>query len=718
MKINDEGVTPELSPEDDELAGVLESYLTDLEAGRATDLSQLTAEHPAIAERLRSCLSSLHLVEQTVGHSVLPPFHGAADSKRLGDFRIVREIGRGGMGIVYEAEQISLQRRVALKVLPFGLTTDARQLQRFQHEAQAAAQLHHTNIVPVYVVGCENGVHFYVMQYIEGQTVAELIAQLRREQPKTDSPLRSPGKVAQLGIEAALAMDHAHAVGVIHRDIKPANLLIDNSGKLCITDFGLARIRTESGLTATGNVIGTLRYMSPEQALAKHGVVDHRVDIYALGVTLYELLTLEPVFAGQDREELLRQIAFDEPVPPRRLNPAVPADLETIVLKAMAKLPEERYATAHELAEDLRRFQENRPIQARRPTLLERAAKWSRRYRPLVASAIAVLLVAAVSLAITTILIAREQARTKAAYDAEVAQRARFEKSFRQARQAVDFLSQISEEELADNPELREVRRRLLETALDYYQEFIELAGDEPAIQAELAASHLRVANILNEIGREDEALASFEKAQRIQEFLERSNPAAVVPKPEPLFAPFSGRPRPVSQQRLLTQKSVQEELQLTSDQVQKINQLAEKRPPANFGKHMRFPGPPRSDDALALDQLVADVLKPEQKHRLQQIAMQQLGTFAMGDPQIARGLGLTPEQTDRIRTLRDELRGPAGKAADAPRAERSINDKIMETLTDEQKTKWKEMLGEPFQGEIRLEPPPPPRGPGRPPRR
>ena len=193
--------------------------------------------------------------------------------------------------------------------------------------------------------------------------------------------------VARLALQAAEALEHAHARGILHRDIKPANLLLDAEGQLWVTDFGLAQVQGDDRLTLTGDLLGTLRYMSPEQALGRRVVIDHRTDVYSLGVTLYELLTLRPAFDGRDRAEILRRIADEEPPPLRKLNPAVPADLETIVLKAMAKEPASRYATAQDLADDLRRFLEDRPIRARRPGLLDRAAKWSRRHRSVVTTA-------------------------------------------------------------------------------------------------------------------------------------------------------------------------------------------------------------------------------------------------------------------------------------------------------------------------------------------
>jgi tetratricopeptide (TPR) repeat protein len=206
--------------------------------------------------------------------------------------------------------------------------------------------------------------------------------------------------VANLGVQAAEALEHAHQLGVVHRDIKPANLLVDVRGNVWITDFGLALCQSQAGLTMSGDLVGTLRYMSPEQALGKRVTIDHRTDVYSLGATLYELLTLEPALPGTDRRELLRQIAFEEPCPLQRLNPAIPRELETVVLKAMAKNPEDRYATAQELADDFRRFLEDKPIRARRPTLVQRVRKWAHRHPGVVATATAsLLLVSVISLA-------------------------------------------------------------------------------------------------------------------------------------------------------------------------------------------------------------------------------------------------------------------------------------------------------------------------------
>jgi serine/threonine protein kinase/WD40 repeat protein len=404
----------------------LEEYTAELEAGRTPCREDYLSRMPEIAEILIECFDALEFVR-----GVAPQWKTAAvdlaspcPATPLGDFSLVREIGRGGMGVVYEAVQLSLGRRVALKVLPFAATLDARQLQRFHNEARAAAQLHHTHIVPVYGIGAERGVHYYAMQFIEGKSLAALILELRAASgmiapPAADERLnattdytRGPGDnsrastsqglpqsthrsvltsnlirtMAELGVQAAEALDHAHQFGVVHRDVKPANLLLDGREQLWVTDFGLAQVQSDARLTVTGDVVGTLRYMSPEQALARRGVVDHRTDVYSLGATLYELLTLEPPFAGQDRQELLRQIAEDEPAALRRRNRAIPIELQTIVLKAMAKNPADRYGTAQELADDLRRFLEDKPIRARRPNLVQRAVKLARRHKPLVVS--------------------------------------------------------------------------------------------------------------------------------------------------------------------------------------------------------------------------------------------------------------------------------------------------------------------------------------------
>jgi len=434
------------------LADLVAEITDRLHASQPVSLADYVERYPEFAERLQTLLPSLELLHSlgsSTGADSAPGRDAEPHPGTLGDFRILREIGRGGMGVVYEAEQVSLNRRVALKVLPLAGAMDSRQLQRFKIEAQAAAQLHHTNIVPVHYVGCERGVHFYAMQFIEGESLAAVIAALKNTHHKvtkdteetqayappslcppclcgessgsppstavalttdySSKPHEYYRRVAELGIQAAEALDFAHEHGVIHRDVKPANLLVEagtplapvgergggEGVRLWVTDFGLAQVQGDARMTMTGDLVGTLRYMSPEQALAKRVVVDHRTDVYSLGATLYELLTLEPAFAGTDRQELLRQIAFEEPRPPRRVKRTIPAELETIVLKALEKNPADRYATAKEMAEDLRRFVMDEPIRAKRPGMVQRLRKWGRRHRAGVTAAALCLFVVA-----------------------------------------------------------------------------------------------------------------------------------------------------------------------------------------------------------------------------------------------------------------------------------------------------------------------------------
>ena len=335
----------------DVVAGLVEEFCGRVEAGESIDPASFAAEYPEHAGALLEVLPAAAAMAALgdAGSASASSFDGEGipGAGMLGDFRISREIGRGGMGIVYEAEQASLGRRVALKVLPRHAARDAKQLARFQVEAHAVASLNHPNIVPIFAVGRDRGVPYYAMQLIEGQSLAQVIRERREQSTRAGDggPEWGPGQVARLGLQAAEALAHAHAMGVLHRDIKPANMLVDSRNHLWIVDFGLARIHADSDLTLSGDVLGTLRYMSPEQAQAR-GVIDERSDVYSLGATLYELLLLRPAFEGRRREHLLRQVVGDEPIPPRKIAPGIPRDLETIILNTMAKEPGQRYESA------------------------------------------------------------------------------------------------------------------------------------------------------------------------------------------------------------------------------------------------------------------------------------------------------------------------------------------------------------------------------------
>jgi serine/threonine protein kinase/tetratricopeptide (TPR) repeat protein len=576
---------------------ILENYLAELERGRPPNSEQLIAQHPEFADVLRSYLDKLDVLHRaatglrTPAEPVVPPGSSSSEDRgRLGDFRILREIGRGGMGVVYEAEQVSLDRRVALKVLPFAAALDGKQLLRFKNEAQAAAHLHHTHIVPVYAVGCERGVHYYAMQFIEGQTLAAMIAELRRlaglppargaishgSQAATDGqqtvaylPLLRPAEelplivskekpaetvleprpavltrrtgkntaffetVARLGEQGAEALEHAHRQGVIHRDIKPANLLVDAPDHLWVTDFGLARCQqSEGGLTGTGDLVGTLRYMSPEQALAKPYLIDHRTDIYSLGVTLYELLTLEPAYGGRDRQEVLRQIAFEEPRPPRRLNPAIPIELETVVLKAMAKEPAARYGTAQELADDLRRFLDKKPIQARRPTLMERFRKWAQRHRPVVLTVLLLLVLAVPVQGVSTFLIWREKTHTQEAFAKATLQEAeaksqseRAEANFRDLVTAAREVMALMQDGRWERLTQKQIRTQMADKLLTFFKRIREQGSDGPATRYERAWAHLLTANICRVHNRNAEATRNYEMAVDLFEMLVHESP-------------------------------------------------------------------------------------------------------------------------------------------------------------------------------------------------
>jgi WD40 repeat protein/serine/threonine protein kinase len=477
-------------PADHALADRVAELADRIEAGEPVDLDVLRQVDPEVADRLLGLLPALDLLAR-LGRSdssgrlasigSLPPDDSGEGIGRLGEFILLRQIARGGMGVVFEARQQGIGRRVALKILPAVAALDPQQLRRFEVEVRAAGTLHHEHIVPVYSVGCDAGVHYYAMQLIEGRSLAQLITELRRSVPGApelaetraegevdddsadgrdtlpDGPDLAPTQldpsvlgpshasfVARLGVQAAEALEHAHREEVVHRDIKPGNLLLDDDGRLWVADFGLARLQGDSSLTAPGVLVGTYRYMSPEQATASRRVpVDHRTDIYSLGATLYELLTLRLAFDDADGRVVLRRIIEDLPPSIRRLNPAVPIDLETVVSKAMARDPDDRYATAAELADDLRRFLEGRTVLARRPSPLDLAARWAYRHRLGVASAVVMLGLLTAALGVAVVLIAREQSRTaealaevKASRNDLIVARIRADEAARRARES------------------------------------------------------------------------------------------------------------------------------------------------------------------------------------------------------------------------------------------------------------------------------------------
>ncbi|MFO0951462.1 MAG: serine/threonine-protein kinase [Isosphaeraceae bacterium] len=447
----------------------------------------------------------------------------------LGGFRVIREVGRGGMGVVYEAEQTALGRRVALKVLPPAASLDPRHRHRFEIEAQAAALLHHENIVSVLAFGSDHGVDFFAMPFIDGCSLSELIRDRRGRGPleveaaPTLAPCIPAGGLdylraaARLGLQAAEALDHAHSVGVIHRDVKPSNLLVDTRGHLWVTDFGLARIgEGDAALTRTGDILGTLRYMSPELLRGDRPGASPRSDVYALGATLYELLTLRPAFAGQDREELLRKVLQDEPVPPRRLNPQIPRDLETVVRKAMAKEPSSRYASAAEMAGDLRRFLDDRPVLARRPGPVERLARWSRRRRAVVVTAVSGLMC---TLSVSTALLWSAKRQTDEALRLEQKARGQQALAFHLSLGTVDQIirAQGDPRQVSQSPGV----------ALGFYDRIVRaFAGDE-AMQ-EVVAIALRSSGHLRLTQGQPAGHSNYRRSIKVYETIASRHPERV----------------------------------------------------------------------------------------------------------------------------------------------------------------------------------------------
>jgi serine/threonine protein kinase/Flp pilus assembly protein TadD len=522
--------------DDSRVVAALERYLRELEAGRRPDRAKFLSAHGELAEVLEPCLDGVDFLarlapgpEPIAWSAPGIPVQGVLEPEPLlGDFRILREVGRGGMGIVYEAEQISLGRRVALKVLPLAASLDPRQLLRFHTEAQAAAHLHHPHIVPVHAVGNARGIPYYAMQFIEGDSLAQIIVRLRADAERASaiesdrldgSATRRRERelcrfVARVGVQTARALEHAHALGVLHRDVKPANLLADETGHVWVTDFGLARVQGDAGVTLTGDLVGTIRYMSPEQVLGHRGIVDHRADVYSLGATLYELATLRPVFGGGDRHELLRRVEAEEPVAPRRIDPALPRDLETIILKALAKEPERRYASAHELADDLERFLRDEPIRARRPSTLERAARWGRRHRTAVATVSLGLALGTVVLAVSTIRIWEEKRKAVLAYHNEEAQRYRAQANVELAMQALEHLSlRVAERRSRHDPVFEREDREVLKLALEFYEEFSRQNDAQPRLRWLTALAQGRVAEIHAGLNQPRAAVDAYARA-------------------------------------------------------------------------------------------------------------------------------------------------------------------------------------------------------------
>lgn len=640
--------------------------------GESPSIDDYADEHPDLADEIRDLFPSIQMMEKLSRHehedrsgTGRDPYADVTMPKTLGDFDILREIGRGGMGIVYEAMQKSLKRRVALKVLGPGVADSPKQLRRFQREAEAAARLHHSNIVPVYGISEDQGLHFFAMQYIDGVPLSEAIRSLEtpasvtrvisssstqeaepteishaprrftpdraafsllsgrlRTRPSSSQldknvstsrthidsdsssmPNESPQRVhvlnedassphvvvtsddddfevetgdstsvassavhtsmdrtywqtvARIVADIADAMSYAHRHGVLHRDVKPSNILLDETGVVWVTDFGLAKHEDHDGVTNTGDIVGTLRYMAPEQF---SGDTDSRSDIYSLGLTLYELLTLTPAYTEVRHGPLIQQKTTTPPPPPRSINSSIPRDLETICLKACASDPHDRYQTAGALADDLQRFFDDLPIQARRISATERLWRWTRR-NPMVAGLSGLTITLLVAVAVVSsigryqtgqALAQVESEKTRAVDLAAEADTERNRAESEQARaesertraegnlqravrafeQIIDNISsrglpQSTEVEIEGEPALpeeetvlTEADAELLETLLVFFDEFAE--QNTADLKPDVAEANRRVGDIHDRLRRPDRAKIAYEKAISIYETL------------------------------------------------------------------------------------------------------------------------------------------------------------------------------------------------------
>ncbi|QJW99992.1 serine/threonine-protein kinase [Frigoriglobus tundricola] len=729
-------------PSDDpRVLALVKEYQAEWEAGRRPDRGAYLSRHPELAPLLGVYLDSIDMLRSGVqalsgpGPRAQRLETGLRRGDRLGEFELVREIGRGGMGVVYEARQPALNRRVAVKVLPAAFAADRTRLQRFTVEAQAAAAVAHPHIVAVYAVGEDRGVHYYAMRLVDGVSLDTLAAgastappaplgETRSYAPAAD-PSDGPGRgyavpvpgpagaavaplvalsksdrgayyreIARLGSQVARALDHAHQCGVVHRDVKPANLLLDTHGHVWVTDFGLAQLVDGPAVTHTGGAVGTLRYMSPEQAAGDRRRLDHRTDVYSLAATVYELATGRPAFPAEEPAVLLRQITNDDPAPPSAGDPAFPRDFETVLLKALQKEPRDRYATARELADDLDRFLAGRPVLARRPSVWDRSKRWAGRHPATVATGLVSLVVVVIASSVATVLVAGEQAETRRTFsalqtarqeadkharaeeqartEADAAARAEHERAneanrrFLHAKELGDLVLRISEEEMGTAGPLQGPRRRLLLAALENSRQLLAGGHTDPKVRADLTRVVARVESLLADQDLRWEAHSAF----------------------------------------LMKDPQVRAELKLTPDQVRQVDQAfpapPEKGPgkgPPDKGSGKPPPdrGPPRFfDPNMDVKIELIRSLTAQQRVRLHQISLQIRLPWVFNDPEVLEPLKLYPLRQQIRQILADEpwKKQPPGGDKDA-RAR--VVERIVELFTPEQKAAWEEFIGKPF---------------------
>ncbi|WP_413433130.1 protein kinase domain-containing protein [Crateriforma spongiae] len=589
---------PEEATEHSRVEALAAEFAEKLRDGENPSLDDYVARNPDCGPELRELLLTILAMEELKNQNspdAPPTMFGPVGIKQLGDLRIVREIGRGGMGIVYEAVQESLGRTVAVKVLPKGRLENEQALARFQREARTAASLHHTNIVPVLGVGVDDGYYYYVMQLVRGVGLDEVIDDLRADtapSSQTDSPtvsltsvahrliqrseeastlcvaqqdaageadgsacnagysIPSAGRprrsdraywqsVAWIAHRVATALQYAHDQGILHRDIKPSNLLVDSHGDVSVADFGLAKSTDQAGISRPGDVVGTLRYMAPEQLA---GAADNRSDVYSLGVTLYELATLRPFYDEAELAKTLTHGGGLKPARPSEIRPDLPRDLGTIIVKAMDVEPAKRYQTAAEMSEDLRRFCEDRPILAKRTSVFEHFWRWSRR-NPAVATLgiVAAALVVAVAAVSTT-----AYYRTNLARQEAIEQRNKADETAESAFDALDEIfhslapmPMVNPDEFVDSSDLesappaapipRKQTAALLEKMLTFYGRLAESGQTDERYGQRLAEAHHRIGDIRQRLGQVEIAASSYRRSAELYRHLITTDPSPTL---------------------------------------------------------------------------------------------------------------------------------------------------------------------------------------------
>jgi tetratricopeptide (TPR) repeat protein len=503
------------SPTESRLDQVIATYLQALEAGEAPDRKELLARHLDLAAELSAFFADQDQFDRLAAplRAMKPELKAGTKGTPtepspgtrvgyFGDYELLQEIARGGMGVVYKARQRGLNRLVALKMIRVLPTAGSAEVRRFQGEAEAAANLDHPNVVPIYEMGEYQRQHYFSMKLIEGGSLAGRLPEM----------VDDPRAAARLLAKVADAIQYAHERGILHRDLKPANILVDARGEPHVTDFGLAkRFGADSGLTQSGMIVGTPSYMAPEQACGRKGELTTAADVYSLGAILYEMLTGWPPFRGETPLGTLHQVAQQAPRPPHTINRSVSRDLETICLKCLEKDPQRRYASAGELAGDLRCYVDNKPIRARRPRWWRRPGHGPYRRKWGVALVVGVLLL--------FLLLALSAVRTRQVRAEMMAARAEQQavEASRQSRNAVDaFLGQVAADRAKELP----TDHKLLEQALWFYESLARDGKGVPELTQQTAEALRRIGAIHQRLGNPAKAEEAYRQAMALYETL------------------------------------------------------------------------------------------------------------------------------------------------------------------------------------------------------